>query len=259
MSESASYFDCNASFGANGAGVFKPCLSVEELLAEMDWAGVEQALVHHALMREQSPVVGNRVLAESIAGQPRLVGSWAILPPQTGELPPAKEFFQAMAQANIRALWAFPEEHRYILDRLTFGAFLDEVSERRIPLLLPREAGGPRSPDTWSLVYRLLSQYPKLTLILAGHGPWGEDRYFRPLLESYPRFYLEISRYELDCGLRELVTRYGADRLLYGSGFPRFAMGGPRLMVAQAEISAEAKRAIAGDNLRQLLAEVELS
>jgi predicted TIM-barrel fold metal-dependent hydrolase len=258
MDTSPAYYDCNVSFGANGAGVFRPCLSVEELLAEMDWVGVERALVYHALMREQSPVVGNAVLAESIAGQPRLAGTWAILPPQTGELPPAGEFFKAMARANIRALWAFPEEHRYILDRLTFGSFLDELSERRIPLLLPREAGGPRPPDTWNLVYRLLGQYPQLTLILTGHGPWGEDRYFRPLLERYPRFYLEISRYELDCGLRELVATYGPERLLYGSGFPRFAMGGPRLMLAQAEIGAEAKRAIAGDNLRKLLAEVQL-
>jgi hypothetical protein len=35
-------------------------------------------------------------------------------------------------------------------------------------------------------------------------------------------------------------------------------MGGARLMLAQAEIDAEARRAIAGDNLRQLLGEVEL-
>jgi len=259
MSESPAYFDCNASFGANVAGVFRPCLSAEELLAEMDWAGVEQALVYHALMREQSPVVGNAILAESIAGRGRLTGTWAILPPQTGELPQGGDLFAAMARANIRALWAFPEEHRYILDRVTFGPFLDELSERRIPLLLPRDAGGPRGPDTWNLVYRLLSQYPQLTLVLAGHGPWGEDRYFRPLLERYPRFYLEISRYELDCGLRELVAKYGPERLLYGSGFPRFSMGGPRLMLGQAEVSAEAKRAIAGENLRKLLADVELS
>jgi predicted TIM-barrel fold metal-dependent hydrolase len=259
MEEGISYVDCNASFGAHGAGVYRPCLTVAELLAEMDWAGVDKALVHHALMRDQSPKVGNAILAESIAGEPRLIGTWAILPPQTGELPPAPAFFADMQRANVRALWAFPEEHRYILDRVTFGAFLDEVSERRVPLFLPRDAGGPRPPDMWSLAYRLLAQYPNLTLVVAGNGPWGEDRYFRPLLEQYPRFYLDISRYELDCGLRELVARYGAERLLYGSSFPQFSMGGPRLMVATAEIDEAARRAIAGDNLRRLLAEEDLS
>lgn len=259
MTQSVSFFDCNASFGAPPKGVFRPCLTVEELLAEMDWTGVDRALVHHALMREQSPVVGNRVLAESIAGQERLVGTWAILPPQTGELAPAQEFFHAMRRANVRALWAFPEDHRYILDRIVFGTFLDEASDRRIPLLVPRDAGGPRPPDTWNLVYRILSQYPRLTLILAAHGSWGEDRYFRPLLESYPSFYLDISRYELDCGLRDLVAKYGPERLLYGSNFPRQAMGGPRMMVAHAGIDTPARQAIAGGNLQRMLGEADLS
>jgi predicted TIM-barrel fold metal-dependent hydrolase len=252
------YFDCNVSLGYPAAGVYRPCGTADELLAEMDWVGVDAALVHHTLMREQSPVVGNQALAEAIAGFERLVGSWAILPPQTGELGDAATFLASMTAANVRALWAFPEEHRYLLDRPTFGTFLGEVSARRIPLFLPRHAGGPRPPDTWTLVDRLLHEYPELTLVVAAHGPWGEDRYFRPFLEQYPRFHLDISRYELDCGLRELVGRYGPERLLYGSNFPHNAMGGPRLMVASAEIDDDARRAIAGGNLRRLLAEVDL-
>ncbi|MCD6520850.1 MAG: amidohydrolase family protein [Anaerolineae bacterium] len=253
-----SYFDCNVSIGRPKSGVYRPCPTAGELLAEMDWVGVDQALVHHALMRGQSPVVGNQVLVEEIAGEERLVGSWAILPPQTRELPQGEDFFTAMAQAGVRALWAFPMEHRYLLNRLTFGPFLDQVAERRIPLFIPRNAGGTDPVATWQLVSQLLAEYPKLTLVLAAHGPWGEDRYFRPLLERYPRFYLDISRYELDGGLGELVSLYGAERLLYGSNFPANAMGGPRMMLARAEISEEARRAIAGDNLRRLLQEVQL-
>ena len=256
MSADITYFDCNAAFGSPSTGVYSPCLTADELLSEMDWAGVDRALVHHSLMCEQSPVVGNAVLAESIADRPRLVGSWAILPPQTVELAP--QFFTAMDQANIRALWAFPDDHRYILGRITFGRFLDELSERRIPLFIPRDAGGPRHPDTWNLVYRLLAEYPDLTLVVAAHGSWGEDRYFRPLFERYPSFYIDISRYELDCGLRDLVAKYGAGHLLYGSNFPQHAMGGPRMMVARAEIDEEARQAIAGGNLERLLKEVEL-
>ena len=258
MTTQISYFDCNASFGSPAKGVYAPCPTVEELLAEMAWAGVDHALVFHELMRGQSPVVGNPILAESIAPHPQLVGSWAILPPQTGELGPSLDFINGMKQANVRALWAFPQAHRYILNRATFGGFLDEVAERRIPLFIARDAGGPRPPDTWELVYRLLAQYPDLTLVVAARGPWGEDRYFRPLLERYDGFYMDISRYELDCGLRELVTKYGAKHLLYGSNFPITPMGGPRMMVARAEIDEKARRAIAGDNLRRLLEEVQL-
>jgi uncharacterized protein len=249
MGAEITYFDCDASVGVEYAGVYRQCLTVHELVAEMDWHGVDQALVYHTLMRNQSPVIGNAVLAQEIAGQPRLVGTWAILPPQTGELTPAPEFFHAMAEANVRALWAWPTDHRYMLDRVTFGGFLDEVAERRIPLFIPGD---------WDLAYRVLAQYPRLTLVVTAHGPWGNDRYFRPLMEQYPSFHIDISRYELDCGLRDLVSKYGAGRLLYGSAFPQAPMGGPRLMVAQAEIDEASRRDIAGGNLRRLLREVEL-
>ena len=245
-----SYLDCNVSWGEEYVGVYRPCRTLQELLAEMDWHGVDQALVHHALMRNHSPVVGNALLAREIAGQPRLMGTWAILPPQTGELSPTPAFFQEMAAANVRALWAWPTEQHYILDRVTFGRFLDEVSERHIPLFIPCD---------WALAYHILAQYPHLTLVVAAQGPWGNDRFFRPLIEQYPRFYIDISRYELDCGLRDLVAKYGAGRLLYGSAFPQAPMGGPRLMVAQAEIDEASRRNIAGENLRRLLQEVELA
>ena len=254
----ALFFDCNVSIGAYSAGVYKPCLSKDELVQEMDWVGVDRALVHHALIWEQSPVVSNEAIIEAIAGEPRLAGAWAILPPQTAELPQGENFFSTMATTGIRVLWALPHKHRYVLDRVTFGGFLDQVSERRIPLFLPRSAGGGNPGDTWDLVYRLLSQYPELTLVVTAVGPWGEDRYFRPLLEAYPRFYLEISRYELDGGLAELVSRYGPERLLYGSNFPHTAMGGPRMMVAHAGLDEAPRRAVAGGNLQRLLAEVEL-
>lgn len=258
MNTPISYFDCNASFGSPPAGAYRPCTTVDELLAEMDRVAVDRALVRHALMRDQSPVVGNAVLAESIAGHPRLVGSWAILPPQTGELPPATEFFAAMREANVRALWAFPHTHRYLLNRVTFGPFLDEVSERRIPLFTLRREADSQSGNSWEVVYGLLDEYPDLRLVMAAQGPWGEDRYFRPLLEQYPGFHIDISRYELDCGLREVVTKYGPERLLYGSNFPYTPMGGPRLMVAHGDLDEGARRAIAGDNLRRLLKEVVL-
>ncbi len=250
--EDITYWDCNAAFGRPTAGLVKPCTSASELLAEMDWHGISSAVVHHALMVDQSPVVGNAALSEELAGQPRLIGAWAILPPQTRELAESSVFFREMAQGNIRGLWAFPEEHRYILERLVFGKFLDEAALRRIPLFVKRSIG-------WPAVYRLMEQYPSLTLVVTGHGPWGEDRLFRPLLEHYTNLYLDISRYELDCGIADLVASYGYKRLLLGSNFPYAPMGGVRLMLARCAISEQARAAIAGGNLARMLGKADLS
>jgi len=246
------FWDCNASFGLPTRGALKVCASADELVQELDWHGFSGALVYHTAQHDQSPVVGNRVLAEAIAGNPRLIGSWAILPPQTSELPSDASFFRAMEAANVRALWAFPEEHRFLLERLTFGSFLDEVAERRIPLFVRRAIG-------WPVIYRLMEQYPNLTLVAAAHGPWGEDRLFRPLLERYPNFKLDTSRYEQDMGVSELVRYYGHECLLMGSNYPAAPMGGPRLMIERCDLTPEARRAIAGENLLNLLRKAELS
>jgi len=259
MTKDCAYFDCNARYGAGLTGAGSPPARVEALIAELNWHGIDRALVHHTLMREHSPVVGNRVLAEGIAGHDRLVGSWAILPPQTNELPLGGAFYAAMAAANVYALWAYPDDHRYLLNRVTFGAFLDEVSERRIPLFVPRDAIEARPGGTWEVVTDLLQAYPRLTLVVTAHGPWGEDRYFRPLLDTFEGFHIGISRYELEGGLVELVERYGASRLLYGSNYPISPMGGPLLMLARAAISQEERAAIAGGNLARLLEGAELS
>jgi hypothetical protein len=252
------FWDCNARIGLPAIGGYARCATAADLLAEMDWIGVARALVHHALMLEQSPVVGNAALVQAIAGQPRLVGSWALLPPQTAELPIGDAFFAAMKREGIRALWACPRLHRYRLTHSTMGQLLDEVSERRIPLFVRRDAGGSEPEGTYDLLDALLRDYPELTLVLTGSGSWGEDRFFRPLLERYRRFFLDVSRYELDCGLRELVARYGPERLLFGSNYPETAMGGAYLMVRCAELDLAARRAIAGGNLQRLLQEVQL-
>jgi len=245
------YWDCNVMVGLPPSGVRVASRDADALLREMDWVGVQGALVYHAVMVYGSPIQGNPLTVEVAAASPRLCATWALLPPATGELPTGPGFFAALRQHDVRALWAFPGEHRYAPNRLTMGSMLDEVAERRIPVLIS-------SGDGWAPVAQLVEDYPELVVIAVGHGPWGEDRYFRPLLEEYEHLYLDISRYELSGGIAELVRRYGPDRLLYGSGYPRWSMGGPRLMLARAEIDEEARRRIAGGNLRRLLEEAEL-
>ncbi len=245
------YWDCNVMVGLPPSGVRVACPDADALLREMDSAGVQEALVYHVVMQYGAPIQGNPLACEVASASPRLHGTWALLPPSTAELPTGDAFFSALKEHDVRALWAFPGQHRYSPNRVTMGSLLDEVSERRIPVLMP-------CSDGWAPIGELLADYPRLVLVTIGHGPWGEDRYFRPLMDAYEHLHLGISRYELSGGLAELVQRYGPDRLLNGSGYPRWSMGGPRLMLARAEIDDAARRRIAGGNLKRLLEEAEL-
>jgi hypothetical protein len=245
------WFDCNVGYGiarVPPAGGF--AATPEELLEELGFCGVAEALVTHAAIRDESAQAGNRLVAEETSAHPRLHPIWAILPPQAGELGSVGDFLSDMRQHGVKALLAYPDEHRYLLNGLTLGPLLEEITARRIPLIL-----GPK----WAALTALLAEFPNLVVIVVGHGSWGEDRYYRPLMERYPGFHVDTANYALDGGVKAAVDRYGPERLLYGSGFPELQMGGSLLMVAQADVSEEAKAAIAGGNLRRLLAEVKLS
>jgi len=243
------WFDCCAEFGVPGIPPGPFAATPAELLDEMDFCGVPEALVSHVAMRDESPQAGNRLVSEATQNQPRLHPVWAIVPLHTGELGTPTAWFDAMRADRVKAVTAYPDRHRYLLNGLTFGPLFEEMSARKIPLIL--------APD-WRGITSLLAEFPRLTVIVTKHSNWGEDRYFRPLLERYQRFHIDTSNYDLDGGVADAVARYGPDRLLYGSGFPTLQMGGSLLTVAQAGISDDAKAAIAGGNLRRLLSEVKL-
>jgi len=243
------FFDVNAGFGVSTLAPIKPAETPEVLLEEMDFEGVGEALVFHAAMRDDHPSVGNVLVAEACRANPRLHPAWAILPPQTEELGTVPEFLAAMKEHGVRALRAFPTQHRYGLNCTTFGPLFDEMYARHIPLIVPGE---------WGMVESLLRDFPYLTVIANQLSNHGQDRYFRPLIERYPNFYVDTSRYECDGGIAAFVRKYGHERMLFGSGFPDQTFFRGVLTLAHADIPDDARAAIAGGNLRRLLQEVKL-
>ena len=242
-------FDCNASFGASGRPAFRYARTAEQLIEEMDFCGVDRALVRHAGQRFGSPTRFNAHLTAEIQGHPRLEPAWAILPSQTGEQPPAEVFLSSMKGHGIRTLWAFPDEHRYRLDGLTFGDLLERLVEQHIPLFAKVNA---------LVIGDLLRDFPELTVIAVNQGPHSLERHLRPLLDAYPGLHLESSLYMVEGLIEEFCERYGPHRLMFGSGFPDNCSGGPLLRLLQADVPAEAIQAIAGENLERLLGQAQL-
>ena len=80
------FFDCNASYGIFSVPPNKRADTVDDLVKEMEWCGIQRAMVRHAAMVDESPIVGNPLLVEQIGDYANLEPSWAILPPQTREL-----------------------------------------------------------------------------------------------------------------------------------------------------------------------------
>lgn len=248
------FFDANLFLGKPVKEVYKPVSSAEELLKQMDGFGIRKALVWHIAQYDYSPVEGNCLLSQLIAGNDRLFGCWTILPPQTREVIDVG-FFKRMKQNRIFALRAFPDPHRFILNHVTFRNFLKEISKRRIPLLLSLEKPGV----SWNTIYQLLEEFPRLTCILCDIGIWAVSRYTWPLLETYPNLSLETSLLSLEEGVvEETVERFGAERLIFGTGFPVRYPESSILPLLHSPISGSDKRKIAHTNLENLFSRIRL-
>ena len=242
-------FDCYATFGRPTVPPPEYALNAPDLIAEMDYCGISEALVYHIAMKEMTPLVGNPLLMDQVKDEPRLHPTWAILPEQTGEQPPPDQFIRLMKDNHVRALYAFPEEHGYYLNGTTFGGLLEEMIEHHIPLLMRVD---------YALFGSILKEFPKLTLIGVGHGPHGQERFFRPLMEAYANFYIDTSAFLLEGGIEDHCGKYGAERLLFSTGYPRNCIGGPVLRILTAEISNSDKDLVAHGNLERVLKEVRL-
>lgn len=244
------FFDVNCYIGLPTNAIPCPVRTATELLAAMDRSGIEKALVWHVAQRDADVAAGNDLLAAAVRRhRARLWGCWTLLPPQCGELPPLPQFLDGMRAANVKAVRAFPVAHNWLLRAVTLGDWLEAFCALHVPLFLsPGAAGG------WEPIYDLLEEFPGLRMVVGDVGLWGVDRRIRPLLENYPGVHLEISQYILAGGIADLVGKYGARQLLFGSGFPECDHGGMMLTLKHAEISDKDKAAIAADNLRRLLA-----
>ena len=158
-----------------------------------------------------------------------------------------------MKAARIGALTLSPFEHRYVPCRMTIGKIMDAAAERRIPVLLNAFS------DRWSELYAFMEKFPRNVFIYQEKtGKWGSDRNIRPLLEQYGNFYFEITGYWIPEGIRDLADRYGAHRILYGSGFPTYSQGAPMLQLKHAGLSPADFELIAGKNLERILKGAEL-
>lgn len=244
------FFDCNCCFGEMASPPFRYSIDAEELIREMDHCGIAKSLVYHAGMRFSSPITwNNAILTQLKDNDDRLFPSWTILPYQTGEMPEPKTLIASMKSCGIRVLRAFPQEHHYCLDALTFGDLFEMLIQYKIPLLVK---------ENILKLKGLLQDFPELIVVALNQGPHSFERYLRPLLDKYPNLHLDTSLYIIDGNLEEFCERYNFTRLLFGSGYPDNCYGGSLLHLLHANLAENAKKAIASGNLEGLLREVRL-
>lgn len=151
----------------------------------------------------------------------------------------------------MRAICLYPTTHGYPLAAWQCDALLAPLAERHYLLLLERAEAG------WEQIAWLCSQYAGLRVLLLNCG----YRVLRPLyalLDAYPNLYLDLSTIANFRGIEDLVARFGAERLLFGTGQPRNEGAGIVTALNYSALDEQQREAVEGGNLARLLQEVQL-
>jgi hypothetical protein len=247
------FYDCNAAYGIPLVGdALIPAHSVRDLHTEMVRAGVSGGLVWRLEQHVHgSPNFINRSLSEDLADQERLHGIWTILPACTGEIDPPRKLIRKMKKNRIAGWRLCPENFRFMAKPFVLKDWFEAAVEYRIPVFINTLHG-----TSLEQTADLLTAFPGCTVVLTYKDTTPNDRLLRPFIESFPNLYLDTTYWFQDGCIEDFVRKYGAERLLYGSGFPYSYFGANMMMIIHAEITGNDKELIAGGNLRRIMTEV---
>lgn len=252
------FLDCNLSYGT----IIKPtgyrkCDTIDELISQLKRAGIAGGLVHCIDCDTVGAVYGNKRIAKDIKASKHsgvdLKGMWALLPPCTKETPSPIELPSLMQEHDIAALYCNPAEHMFMPRVSVMGDYYAMAEEKSIPIVFYSDFG-----FSLEVMDDILETFPNLRCIIDIQGHWPKGRQLYPFLERYPNTYVDLAYRWEDRIIEDIVSRYGASRILFGTGFPVHYLGGAIAQVIGANISEEDKRMVSGGNLLRLLREARL-
>lgn len=237
-------FDANAMIGPlanepdglDGAG----------LLATMDRLGIAEAVVGHLWSVVHDPGTGNRRLLAEIAGQRRLQACWVVVPDTCGELGGARSFVADALDAQVAAVRAFPNTHGYQLAGPDCADLLAHVAEAGLPLLVDSQEA------SWQEIEAVATRHAQLQVVACSVG-YRSLRQIAGVLSRTDNVLVDLSNLSTHLGLEWLAARYGARRLIFGTGLPHRDPADAVTRIRWSELGVEELVAVSSSNLRRLL------
>lgn len=237
--------DISASLGrhpAHDVGAGTPGAAI----AELDRYGIAEAIVTHSLATHHEPAAGNARLLTEVADEPRLHACWTVLPSTCGELPDGPTLVSQALAGGVSLLTARPHSHGFALDSPDLAALLDAAAGHQLPLLVDL------AETDWLALEQVATAHPDLWLILTDVG-YRELRRLCGFLDRHARVLVCTENLSGHLALEYLVRRFGADRLVFGSGQPVRDAGEAVVRLMWSELDDADVRAIGGETMRRLL------
>lgn len=244
-------FDASAWLGRTPTFPLMPSGTPELIEAVHSRAHINGALVSHWMSSQDCSQESNRLLVREIEGHDNWYATLTLNPlfPQDPQSPGSSHW---VWPDQARAARVFPATFQYAMVDWCVGTLCQLLIDRRMPLFVFH------TETSFEHLYHIANRYPELRIVLGSQTKkiLYHTRMLLPLLEACPNIYLEISNFCSQGLIEYTANTLGPRRLIFGTFAPANDPWAPLGMLLEANISQDAKRAIAGGNIRQIISEV---
>ena len=245
------FFDSNCMYG-NRSVVREGSVVTEKEYEEMfERARIGKVLAYHSDAANTDLISGNELICELQRRNSRYTAQWCVMPNSTGEFFSSNELILKMRENSVKSVRVFPVQMSFSISPYSCGELFSELEKYRVPLFINN------SQITYQELYALLMEYPHLPVILCGLGHHTERQIY-PIAAACPNLYIETSLFFANNSIEMFVKRFGAERLIFGTGTPENSACGAVASILYACISEADKQRIAAENLEAILEEVKL-
>jgi predicted TIM-barrel fold metal-dependent hydrolase len=234
-----------------GESLFGSSATVDQLLRALDDTGMEHAVVCPFRPRGYRLEAANDLVAEVVEAHPDRLTGYARVDPNLGD-EAVRELDRATGELGLRGLFLHPWEETFRVHDSPVAALLDGF---RLPVIV---ASGYPWVSEGLQVGELARRQPTLPVVatngcqinISGLGQTDAEL----ALAQNANLVVQTTGVYREDFLEGVVSRFGAGRLLYASGFPLFD---PRLEVLRVRwapnLDEGARSRVLGGNAAELL------
>lgn len=234
---------------------------VQSLLDEMDHKGISKAIVHHSIARLSHPLDGNEHIMRLLGGHERLHACWAILSKASREYVSFEKYIEDAVQRGVRCFAAFP---RFVVSPAGLDTSLPEfvragtfgiLEDRRLPVFVDFGANpaGGQDDTNWESLRFLLSNHPRLAVVLSEYRLRGGSRLLPGVMDDHPNLHLETSGLWNYMAIEQVAHHWGAERLVFGTRSPWRSTGLAIGAITMADLPASQRALILSGNITRLM------
>ena len=242
--------DVQAGFGGSVAGC-RTVVRADELTDEMRRLDISRALARITPIElDHDFELSNNQLYDAVCAHGELIPCPIVVPNGARDLPSEAEQVDAHIRQGAGAVFIRPARDYWTLAPWACDHLFHALTERRLPVVCLE----PLAP--LEQVGAIAERHPTLPILLMQVN-YRQQRALLPLLESFRNIIFVLGHtYSVHKGIEQICAVVGAERLLFGTGFPTTEPMAAVTQLMYADISAEERALIGAGNMERIMEEI---